>query len=183
MHTFRLDILNILWASVLMIVSSITTPLSDHWQRATIMWASMTDSLENKLIDFLFRGQTYTAQTSWFVGLLTAMPTDSTAGTEVTGGSYARYTIACSMTNFAGTQAAASTIASSGTGGTTSNNIVMTFPAPTANWGTVVGLGLYTLTSGGTLEIFAALTTNRIINNGDPAPKFNAADLTFQIDN
>lgn len=145
--------------------------------------AAMTNSLENKLIDFLIRGQSYTPPANWFIGLLTAAPTDSTPGTEVTGGSYARVSVAASLANWAGTQGAGTTVASTGTGGTTSNNNVITFPAPTANWGTVVAFGFYTLSSGGDLEIFASLAVNRVISNGDIAPQFAAADLTFQIDN
>ena len=143
---------------------------------------SMTDSLENELIDFLIRGQTYTPPANWYIGLLTAAPSDSAAGTEVTGGSYARVAVASSMANWAGTQGAGTTVASTGTGGTTSNNNAITFPAPTANWGTVTNFGFYDAASGGTLKIHAALTTPRVINSLDPAPKFNAADCTFQID-
>ena len=155
--------------------------------------AMMTDFMENKLIDWFFRGQAIgitgasaaagTGPTSLFVGLLTATPTDSTAGTEVTGGSYARVTVASSLANWAGTQAAASTTASSGTSGTTSNNGTITFPAPTANWGTVVAMGIYDATSGGNLLMYAPLTTSKTVNNGDAAPSFAAAALSLQIDN
>ena len=145
--------------------------------------ASMTNSLENKLIDFLLRGQSYTPPATWYIGLLTVAPTDSTSGTEVSGGSYARVAVTSSLANWAGTQGAGTTTASSGTGGTTSNNNVITFPAPTANWGTAVALGFYTLSSGGDLELYGALTVNKTINNGDPAPSFSAGDLTYQIDN
>lgn len=145
--------------------------------------ASMTDSLENKLIDFIFRGQSYTPPATWYVGLFTVIPTDSTSGTEVTGGNYGRVGVTSSLANWAGTQGAGTTVASSGTSGTTSNNNPITFPAPTANWGTVVALGLFTLSSGGDLEFFGALSVNKTINNGDPAPSFSAADLTAQIDN
>ncbi len=155
--------------------------------------AAFTDFAENKLIDWLFRGQAIgitgasaaagTGPTNLYIGLLTATPTDSTAGTEVTGGSYARVTVASSLTNWAGTQAAASTTASTGTGGTTSNNIAITFPAPTANWGVITGVGVYDAVSGGNLLFYSALTVSKTVNNGDAAPSFAAAALTFQIDN
>jgi hypothetical protein len=118
-----------------------------------------------------------------YVGLLTANPTDSTAGTEVSGGSYARVAIASTLAAWAGTQSAASTTASSGTGGTTSNNGAITFPAPTANWGSVTGFGVYDAPTGGNLLFYAALTVSKTVNNGDAAPSFAAAALTFQIDN
>ncbi len=145
--------------------------------------AAMSDYLENKLIDHIFRGQAYSAPATLYVALFTANPTDAAGGTEVTGGAYARVAITSSLANWAGTQAAASTAASSGTGGTTSNNGAVTFPAPTANWGVVTGFGIFDASSGGNLLIWGALSTNKTINNGDSAPSFAAAALSFQIDN
>ena len=154
--------------------------------------AALTDFFENKMIDFLFRGQALgvtgasaaagTGPTNLYVGLFTASPSDTGGGTEVSGGSYARVTVASSLANWAGTQAAASTAVSSGTGGTTSNNNAITFPAPTANWGTVVAAGIFDASTGGNLLTFSALTTSKTVNNGDAAPSFAAAALTFQID-
>lgn len=155
--------------------------------------AAMTDFLENKLIDFLFRGQALgitgasaaagTGPTSLYLALYTSNPTDSTAGTEVSGGSYARVAVSSTLANWAGTQAAASTSASSGTTGTTSNNGTITFPAPTANWGSITGFGILDASTGGNLLIYGALSTSKTVNNGDAAPSFAAAALTFQIDN
>lgn len=155
--------------------------------------AAFSDFMENKIIDWLFRAQAIgitgasagagSGPTSLYVGLLTANPTDSTAGTEVAGGSYARVAVTSALANWAGTQSAGSTIASSGNTGTTSNNGTITFPAPTANWGTVTGFGIYDASSGGNLLIYAALSTSKTVNNGDAAPSFAAAALTFQIDN
>lgn len=145
--------------------------------------AAFTDAEENALIDWYFRNQAFTQPANHFFALFTAAPGETGGGTEVSGGSYARVTVACSLANFAGTQSAGSTIASSGTSGTTSNNNVITFPAPTGNWGVVVSMAIMTLTSGGAARIYAALTASKTINNGDTAPSFAAAAFTFQIDN
>lgn len=155
--------------------------------------AAMSDFLENKLIDFLFRGQALgitgataaagTGPTSLYFGLFTANPTDSGGGTEVAGGSYARVAVSSSLANWAGTQSTGSTTASSGTGGTTSNNSAITFPAPTANWGTITGVGVFDASTGGNLLLWSALTTSKTVNNGDAAPSFAAAAFSFQIDN
>jgi hypothetical protein len=145
--------------------------------------AALSDYLENKLIDQLFRGQSYTFPSTLYFALYTANPTDSSAGTEVTGGSYARVGVTASLANFAGTQSAGSTSASSGTGGTTSNNGAITFPAPTANWGTVTGVAIMDASSSGNMLAYSALTANKTVNNGDSAPSFAAGALTFQIDN
>lgn len=155
--------------------------------------AAMTDFLENKLIDWFFRAQAIgitgasaaagTGPTSLYYGLFTAAPSDAGGGTEVTGGSYARVTVASSLANYAGTQSSGSTVASSGSGGLTSNNGTITFPAPSANWGSVTHFGVFDASSGGNLLIHGALTVAKTINNGDAAPSFAAAAFTFQIDN
>lgn len=146
--------------------------------------ASMSDYLENKLIDHLFRGVSFTAPTAIHVGLLTAAPSDTGGGTEVTGGSYARVALAPSTTNWAATNGATTTTnPSSGTGGTTSNNVAITFPSPTANWGVVTHFALYDAASAGNLFFWQALTTNKTINNGDAAPSFAISALTVQVDN
>lgn len=144
--------------------------------------AAMTDYLENKIIDWLLRAQTFTPPATTYVGLFTVAPTDSTAGTEVSGGSYARVAVTSALANWAGTQAALSTSVSSGTGGTTSNNAAITFPTATADWGTVVAFGLFDAITSGNLLIYANLTASRSVTNGSTA-SFAASALTFQDDN
>lgn len=145
--------------------------------------AALTNFAENKLIDALMRAQALGAPATWHVGLFTAAPNDAGGGTEVTGGNYARVAVTAGLTQWAGTQGAGTTTASSGTNGTTSNNAAITFPTPTANWGTVVAMGIFDASTGGNLWVFTALTANKTVNNGDPAPSFAAAALTIQIDN
>ena len=144
--------------------------------------AAMSDYLENKLIDFLLRGQTYTAPTGLYVGLLTAAPSDTGGGTEVSGNAYARQNLAPSLTNWSGTQAAASTTASSGTSGTSSNNVAITFPTPSASWGTVTAFGVYDAVTGGNLLFYGNLNIAKTINQGDTVT-FPISSLSFQIDN
>lgn len=116
-----------------------------------------------------------------YVALYTAAPSDTGGGTEVTGGSYARVAVNSTLANWAGTQAAASTVASSGTGGATSNNAAITFPAPTADWGTVTHFGIFDKLTTGNLIAWGALTTSRLVNNGDGAPSFAAAALSITV--
>lgn len=145
--------------------------------------ASMTDYAENKIVDWLFRGQTYAPVATQYVSLLTGACSDSAAGTEVTGGSYARVAVTSSLANWAGTQSAGSTTASSGTGGTTSNNIALTFPAPTANWGVITHMRIDDASTAGNPLFCIALTVSKTVNNGDAAPSFAIGALTQQIDN
>lgn len=145
--------------------------------------SGMSNYLENKVIDWLLRGQSFAPPATVYVALLTAAPNDAGGGTEVSGGSYARQAITSSMANWAGTQSSGSTTASSGTNGTTSNNNPVTFPSPTANWGVVTHVAIYDASTSGNLLFYAALNASKTINNGDAAPSFAAADLTLQIDN
>lgn len=209
---------------------------------------SKTNYLENKLIDWLLRGQAFTPPATTYVGLLkstrgpranstvyalndtmsvvandtkihlykcttagtsaaaqsTLYPgvdneaiTDGTAvfteqasaleaGTalvEPSGGNYARVAVASSMANWAGTQSAGSTTASSGTSGTTSNNGAITFGAPSGDWGFCWGLCLYDASTSGNALMLGPLTAAKTINGSDPAPSFAAAALTYQEDN
>lgn len=145
--------------------------------------AALSNYLENKIVDWLLRGQAFTPPATVHVALLTAAATDAGGGTEVSGGGYARAAIASSLANWAGTQAAASTIASSGTSGTTSNNAAITFPAPTASWGSATHFAVYDAGTAGNLLWYGVLDAAKTVNSGDPAPSFPAAALSLQLDN
>ena len=47
---------------------------------------AFTDYLENKLLAHTFSNTAYTSPSTVYVALYTVAPTDSSAGTEVTGG-------------------------------------------------------------------------------------------------
>lgn len=140
--------------------------------------SAMSDYLENKLIDQLFRGQTAPTTGTLHIGLLTSAPSDAGGGTEVSGGSYARVAVSSSLANWAGTQGAGTTVASSGTGGGTSNNAAITFPTPSATWGTVTHFGIYDAATGGNLLFWGALTISKTINQSDTVT-FPAASLSI----
>lgn len=129
--------------------------------------SAISDFLENKLIDQLFRGQSAATTSTLYVALLTSAPSDSGGGTEVSGGSYARVAVTSSLANWAGSQGAGTTTASSGTGGQTSNNAAINFPTPSANWGAVTHFGIYDSASGGNLLFWGALTISKTINQAD----------------
>lgn len=166
-------------APLLIAASLFTATLSPQVASAD----AMSNYLENRLIDALLRGQTFTMPTTVYVGLATTAGSDAACGTEVSGGSYARVAVTSSLANWAGTQSSGSTVASSGTSGTTSNNNAITFPAPTGNWGSIVEVCVFDASSGGNVLFRTALTAPKTVNNGDAAPSFAAAALTFQIDN
>lgn len=142
---------------------------------------AMTDYLENKLIDHLFRNRSFTNPATLYMALYTSATTDTGGGTEVSGGSYARVALNPSDTNWLSTQGT-TTGASSGTTGITSNNATITFPAPTGNWGTVTDVAICDTASGGNMLLHGALTASKTVNNGDAAPNFPVAALTVQLD-
>lgn len=112
-----------------------------------------------------------------YLGLFTTMPADDgTGGVEVSGGSYARVNLGATGNAWSPAVAGAPTTKSgpSGTGSPAS----WTFPAPTADWGYVVGFGIFDAATGGNLNWIGDLGIPRNIVSGDPAPVFNA---THQI--
>jgi hypothetical protein len=154
-------------------------------QQADATAGSLSNYLANKLIDFTLRGQTFTAPATVWVALATTTGSPAACGTEVATGSYARVSVTTSLTNFSGTQSAGSTAVSSGTnagsGLTFSNNGTVTFPAPTANWGTVTEFCVFDASTAGNLLFRAALTTSKTINSGDAAPSFAISALSGTV--
>ncbi len=128
------------------------------------MTDAKTDYLENAILDHVLRNTTFTSPTTIYVGLFTTMPADDgTGGVEVSGGSYARQSVAFDAAS----------------GGSTSNTALVTFPTATASWGTVLGIGLFDALSGGNLLYYGTLTTSKAVGNGDTI-SFSAGALTVQ---
>ena len=112
---------------------------------------SFSNYLETEILDHVFAGAAYTAPGTKYLALFTAVA-DGEAGsvTEVTGGGYARQTVAFTTS-----------------GNTTSNNAAVEFPTATANYGTVTHVGVYDASSSGNLMAYAALSSNKTIETGD----------------
>lgn len=134
--------------------------------------SAASDYLENEIIKHIFRTGTFTKPTNLYVALFTAAPSDAGGGTEVTGGSYARVQRDPGDANWAAT---------SGTDGQTSNVAAITFPAPTADWGTVTHYGIFDASVGGNLIVHGALNNSQTITNGQQAPEYPAGSLTVTI--
>lgn len=146
--------------------------------------AASSSYLQNKFIDSTFRAQTPVTPATIYIALATGTSTAQSCVSEVSGGSYARQGVTSALANWAGTQGAGTTTASSnatGSSGTTSNNNAITYPSPTAGWGTIQGFCGLDSSSGGNLLFYAPLTTPKTVNSGDAAPSFAAGALTFTI--
>lgn len=144
--------------------------------------AALSNYLENKLLDAIFRNQPFTSPGTLYFACFTTPPTDTGGGTECSGGSYARVAVIASMANISGTQGGGSTTASSGTSGTISNNIDIQFPSPTAGWGTVNGMAVFDAASGGNMLVYGAVNPAKVVNSGDLPPKFSIGQWAFQLD-
>lgn len=144
---------------------------------------AMNDYAENKALDAFMRGQTLGAPATQWWGLATDTCSDSTQGTEPSGNAYARISVAASLTNWAGSQAAASTTASSGTNGTTSNNIALTWTTSTGAWGNLQSVRMYDASTAGNSWICINLSAALNVSGSGFTVSFPAAALTFQIDN
>jgi len=142
--------------------------------------ANATNYLENKLVDHLFRAASLAKPAALYVALYTAAPSDAGGGTEVAGGGYARVNLPPLDTNWTATQGG-TTGASSGSGGATSNAVVVTFPVPTSDWGTVTHFALFDAATGGNPLVWGALSTAREVLNGDPSPRFPAGALVITV--
>lgn len=137
--------------------------------------AGMIDSFEAAVLDYVTAGAgTAVSPTNWFVALYTAAPNeDGTGGTEVaTGSGYARVSMA--STDWAA--------ASGGQPSTVSNSNAVTFPQATGSWGTVTHFGLCSSTTEGAadVQIWGALDTSKVVDNGDTL-SFAVGQLTIQL--
>ena len=134
--------------------------------------SALSDYLEGELIKHIFRTSSFAKPSALYIGLFTAAPTDSGGGTEVSGGSYARAQLDPGDANWA---------APSAGDGKTTNAAIITFPAPSANWGTVLAFGIFDAASAGNLLIHGVINPTKEVFNGDPAPKFavGALQITF----
>ncbi len=146
---------------------------------------ALTDYGENKLVDALLRAQSIGTPATWYIALFTTTCTDAGPGTEVStsGTAYARQAVTASLANWAGTQGAGTTVASSGTSGTTSNNNAITWSASTAAWGTITSVGWMDASSSGNRWICIDLTSSLNVSGSGFTVSFAAGQLSFQIDN
>jgi hypothetical protein len=146
---------------------------------------ALTDFGENKLVDSLLRAQAIGTPATWYVALYTDTCTDAGPGTEVStsGTAYARQPVTAALASWAGTQSAGSTVASTGTGGTTSNNAAITWAASTAAWGTIQSVGWLDASTAGNRWICINLTSSLAVSGTGYTVSFSAGTLQFQIDN
>lgn len=133
--------------------------------------AGFIDTLEQAVLDHVLNDGAYSPPTNWFVALSTTTPTETGSNfTEPSGNAYARVSTA-----------AADWAAATGTAPASKNNAnAVTFPTASGSWGTVTHFGLFLASSGGTVQIWGALTVSKAVGSGDTA-SFGAGTLKVQL--
>jgi len=127
---------------------------------------SLSDTFETHTLKYLLTTDSVTRPTNWFVALCTTDPTDSALGTEVSGGGYARQSVAFTVS-----------------GDNASNTSAIEFPEATADYGTVVAVMIMPASSGGSASdmiVHAQLTADKSITTGDIF-RIPAGDLDINI--
>lgn len=131
-------------------------------------WAS------KQIMDFVLQGAAApTLPANLYLALFTTTPTlGNTGGVEVstTGGTgYARVPLLradATWNDFSG-----------GNDQLYTNAQELVFPIPTANWGTIVSLGIFDASTAGNLLFISTITTSKPIQVGDGAARVLAGQL------
>jgi hypothetical protein len=110
-----------------------------------------SDYLKVNLLNEVLRGTAFTAPGAVYLAAFTVAPTDAGGGTEVSGGSYTRQTIAFAAPS----------------GNQVTNSADILFPIATVSWGTLIHFGIFDAASGGNLLYHTPMTASRIIGIGD----------------
>lgn len=123
--------------------------------------------LSNALLSWVFGQQSLTSIGTLYFALYTSAPTNAGGGTEVSGGSYARVSVTNNTTNFPNASSQQS-----------KNANLIDFGTASANWGTIVAVGVFDASTSGNLLYWGPLTVNKTINSGDSF-KIAANNATF----
>jgi hypothetical protein len=127
---------------------------------------SFSNYLETEILDHVFGGNAYTAPTTMYLALYTVAPSDTGGGTEVSTVStgYARQAVAFTVS-----------------GNTASNTAAIEYATATANYGTVVAVGVLDAETSGNLMAYASLSASKAIETGDVF-RVPAGDLDITLD-
>lgn len=128
--------------------------------------SAASDYLENKVLDHVLKNTAYSQPANLYLGLWTADDglESGTVTSEVSGGSYARQTISFNAAS----------------GGTADSAATVTFPAATANWGTITHVAIMDAATSGNVLFHGAVTTSKTIESGDTF-QVSAGNLTISL--
>lgn len=119
---------------------------------------SASNYLEDALLNATLGNVSYTTPATVYTALYSVAPTDSTAGTELSGSGYSRQATAFSVTS-----------------GVATNSANVTFGPASATWSPAVAWSVTDSASGGNILYYGNLNTTQVVLNGN--------SLTFGIGN
>jgi hypothetical protein len=135
--------------------------------------SAASDYLENKVLDHVLTATAYTQPTNRRLALFTNTSGNAAANLEAgtltdeistSGTGYGRQTVAFAAA----------------VNGTSATNATVTFPAATANWGTVTHVAVMDDTTGGNVLFWGAVTTPKTIETGDTF-QVSSGNLTISL--
>lgn len=127
--------------------------------------SQMSDYLEQKLLEHVFKNTPYTQPSTVYLALFTSATDDAAGGTEVSGNGYGRQPITFG--------------AAANPAGTIQNSLLIAFPTATPSlWGTVTHFAIYDASSAGNRLVWGALSASKTINAGDRI-EFAIGDITI----
>lgn len=125
------------------------------------MASGKTDTLENEIINHYLRGVATNGPYTAWLALYSVAPTDSTAGTELTGNGYGRIAVALDAPS----------------AGVATNGGTITFTASGGAWSAIVGHSLMSVETAGATLYFEDSVSGPTLADGD-SYQFDAADVT-----
>lgn len=127
--------------------------------------AGATDSFEADIINYFFRNQAVSQPAAIYMGLSSTVPNeDGTNFTELVGDGYARVAVSLAAP----------------TNGTSATSGAVTFGPASANWSTVVAVGIFFASSGGDLKLFKSVSAKSVTSG--TSLTWAAGDLVFTVD-
>jgi hypothetical protein len=123
----------------------------------------MTDYLQDALINATVRNITYTSPGNVYASLYSVAPSESSAGTEITGNGYSRQSVTFSAPSL----------------GTAVSNAAVTFTCSSSNWPPVIAFGIMDANTSGNLMYFKTISS-RQINVGDSLV-YASGDITITL--
>ena len=123
----------------------------------------MTDYLQNAVANATLRNTTYTSPANVYASLYSVAPTESTAGTEITGNGYSRQSVTFSAPSL----------------GTADSNVAVTFTCSGNNWPVVTAFGITDASTSGNILYYSGIAA-RTVQVGDSVV-FASGDITIQI--
>ena len=111
----------------------------------------ISDFLENKLVEHVFRANTFVSPAGVYVGLFTGNPGEDGNGPELIGNGYARKQASFAIP----------------VDGVALNDADVIFDPATSNWATVTHLAIYDAPTGGHVLFYGALSAPITISSGN----------------